>query len=130
MSMPVPLHVALVGSSRKQVALGKRHFRLSVPGMGPAYLSALDAIPGEDIVHPSKLPKRLMTLWVALDAEAFDLCNKLHAKDLRIPGYSRWFYDEDFPEACILIQAGKSNDELKKALTHLRERIISAYNKN
>jgi hypothetical protein len=119
MSMPQPIFIALIGSSKTQVSKAKKHFRLSVPGMGPAYLAALDSQPGEKIAHPSELPKGLITLWVALDLESLSVVRSLHSDDVQLPRYSRGFYAELLPEPCVLIPI----DELST----LKQKITEAY---
>ncbi|HQU42606.1 MAG TPA: hypothetical protein PK867_07325 [Pirellulales bacterium] len=125
MSMPQPIFIALIGSSKAQVSKAKKHFRLSVPGMGPAPLAALDSQPGDKIVHPSEVPKGLITLWVALDAESLSLSRSLHAADARLPRYDRGFYEELLPEPCVLIPI--DDRDAKTRLSALRKKISEAY---
>nr|BAJ07056.1 putative uncharacterized protein [uncultured bacterium] len=127
MSVPLPIHVALVSSSKKQIASIRRHFRLSAPGIGPAYISALDALPGDTIVTPSQLPKGRIALWITLDSESYKTCMKLHKRDLRMPDYGRGFYSHHFPEACVLIEKSNSPTQLKKTLASWSSRIIDAW---
>ena len=67
MSMPQPIHVVLIGSSKIEITQLRKSFRLSAPGMGPAYFAALGASPGEEIVRPKDLPYAEIDLWIALD---------------------------------------------------------------
>ena len=124
MSMPQPIQVALVGSTVAQVAAAKKHFRLSAPGIGSAYLSALDATPRGEVVPPSELPKALLTLWLCLDKDALAVAQHLHSQDAQNPRYGRGFYDEHFPQPCVLIETGPSSPKL---LSDWARQIIEAW---
>lgn len=125
MSMPQPIFVTLIGSSKVQVSRARKHFRLSAPGIGAAYLAALDAKPGGKIVPPGELPKGLITLWVALDPESLSVARSLHSADRRTARYGRGGYDELLPEPCVLIH--ESGSKLKDGLRHWKEKIIAAW---
>src|SRR6188768_844479 len=105
MSMPLPIYVALVGASSEGVKVAKKYFRLSAPGIGPAYYIALDAAAQGNIASPKNLPVGLITLWLCLDQEAFTFAKRFHAQDLKVSRYGRGFYDSVFPEPCLLIEA-------------------------
>ena len=125
MSMPHPIFVVLIASSTSQVERAKKHFRLSAPGIGAAYLAALDATPGNKIVPPSELPKGLITLWVALDRQSLSVARSLHSDDRRTASYGRGrFYEEYFPEPCVLVLGDST---LRESLIDWKEKIIAAW---
>jgi len=59
MSMPQPIHVALVGSTADIVRRAKEHFRLSQPGIGAAYLATLEPKSSTDGLGENLLAKRI-----------------------------------------------------------------------
>jgi hypothetical protein len=68
-----------------------------------------------------------ITLWLSLDSESHTVSRELHSRDLRFAGYSRGFYEEAFPEACILIDAGQSTSKLRASLSFWAKRIIDEW---
>jgi hypothetical protein len=123
-SMPLPIHVALIGSTVSQVSAAQKHFRLSAPGIGATYLAALNASPGGKIVPPTDLPKAQITLWLCLDGQAFADSKQLHSQDAQSPRYDRGFYDGIFSEACVLIEGGQ---DVPKILSAWAQKIIDAW---
>ncbi len=124
--MPLPVHVALVGTTSEQVWKASKHFRLSAPGIGPAYLAALDAASGGKVLSISELPPGRIDLWVCLDSAALIEAEALHQSDRAMPRYGRGFYEVLFPEACILIDTADS-DERSKLLVSWAQRIMDAW---
>lgn len=122
--MPLPIHVVLIASTVDQVTIAQKHFRLSVPGIGTAYLAAIDAEPGNKIAPPAELPKALITLWLCLDQESFIVTNDLHNQDVTNHRYGRCFYANDFPEPCVLIEGWQESPQV---LTGWAEKIIAAW---
>jgi hypothetical protein len=127
MSIPQPIHVALVGSSRDEIRRLRRHFRFSQPGIGPAFFAALDATPGDTIVAPADLPIGIITLWLCLGRETFEVCAVLHGRDRRMPGYDRGFYEQIFPAACVQLEDRRSMRRLRQDLSDWAHRITEAW---
>lgn len=127
MSMSQPIFVVLVGSTADIVRRAKKHFRLSAPGIGPAYLASLESSPSDNIQSLTQLPTGLITLWVALDAASFFEAQIRHRIDLQNPRYDRGFYAELFPEPCILVDLSQSSTESKTRLAELALSIIDAW---
>lgn len=125
--MPQPISVALVGSTADVVRRAKRHFRLGAPGIGAAYLASLDAKTTDDIPPIAQIPAAQITLWIALDANSFSAAQLRHHADLRHPRYDRGFYNEPFPEPCILVDFSQSPKESKNRLAELAQSIINAW---
>ena len=121
MSMPLPIHVALICATSDVMSVAKKLFRLSAPGIGPAYYVALDAPAQGDFFSPKDLPTALITLWLCLDQESFALAKQLHAQDLTVPRYGRGFYDSIFPEPCLLIENSR------KSLSDWSRKIVDAW---
>lgn len=114
MSMPLPIHVALIGSTVEQVVAAKKSFRLSTPGIGAPYLSALNVEPGGKILTPTDLPKALITIWLCLDPQSLAVSKKLHSQDIRNPQYGRGSYEELLPEPCVLVGDEKVSSAVLK----------------
>ena len=127
MSMPQPIHVALVGSSAELVSRAKTHFRLSAPGIGAAYLATLDLECTDPIRRLDDIPTGLIQLWVALDREALAASQNHYRSDVRNSTYNRGFFDELLPDACILVDYERSPSAAKKELAALAQRIIKAW---
>lgn len=127
MSMPLPIHVALVASTAAQVKEASKCFRLSAPGIGAAYLSAIDAVPNEKISSPTELPPGRIKLWICLDQASFEIAKQLHDRDRRNSRYSRGFYDELLPEACVLIDNTIAAPERKNLLSNWAQRVTDAW---
>ncbi len=125
MSVPLPIHVALIGSSRERVSSLRKHFRLC--DVGSIYYSAIDAIPGERVVPLFTLPRGLITLWLCLDPDAHSASVEFHARDRQLRHYSRICYDEHFPEPCVLLDGGKSVREMRSLLSGWMVRIREAH---
>ena len=125
--MPLPIHVALIGATCDAVTVARKHFRLSAPGIGAAYLSALDAKQKPNIVPPSELPESLITLWVCLDRESLAIAQKIHEKDSQDARYGRGFYKEVFPVSCLLIEQNDSISERNQRLATLARNIVDAW---
>jgi hypothetical protein len=126
MSMPQPIFVALVGEETSKVSRSTRSFRLSAPGIGGAYYCALDAGSEGRIVHPQSLRPGLVTLWICLDRSSLEACEALNARDRTLPGYGRGFYDEIFPEACVLVPDHGTVHQ-KNLLQDWAKKIIDAW---
>jgi hypothetical protein len=109
---PLSILVALIGSTVSDVKSATKRFRLKTPGIGPAYLVALDASPGGKIIAPSELPSGQITLWICLDAAAYDEATNRHLLDQKTAGYHRSFYDELLPQACILVEDWRENPQV------------------
>jgi len=122
--MPLPIHVALIGSTVSHVSAAQKHFHLSAPGIGAAYLAALNASPGGKIVPPTDLPKAQITLWLCLDAQALAVSKELHSQDAQSPHYDRGLYNDMFPEVCVLIDGGQ---DAPKILSAWAQKIIDAW---
>lgn len=103
----------------------RKHFRLAEAG--PAWFAASDAEPGARVVSFSSLPRGRITLWLCLDPRAHEAALAFHAQDTRVPGYSRGFYDEHFPEPCVLLGGARSTSELRATLADWVARIRKAY---
>jgi hypothetical protein len=127
MSMPQPISVALIGSTADIVRRAKKHFRLGVPGIGAAYLASLQTEPTDDIPALTQIPAAQITLWIALDAKSFSAAQLRHRADMQNPRYGRGFYNEHFPEPCILVDFNQSPKESKNQLSELAQRIINAW---
>ena len=127
MSMPQPIHVALVGSTTEIVQNAKRHFRLGDPGIGPVLLAALNAGSDDQIKPLSELPHDLIDLWVALDHESYMASQTRHHSDSSSPRYSRGFYNELLPEPCVIIEFEQSPEKSKLALNNLVKQIVEAW---
>ena len=128
MSMPLPIHIVLIGSSSERIRSARRHLRLSTPGIGAPYLCALDAEAGNGILPPAELSKALITLWLALDSQSLQVAQKLHSGDLRTPRYGRGFYADLLPEACMLVE-GDTPSQQHVALKDWERRITDAWYK-
>ena len=127
MSMPQPIHVALVGSTVDIVRRANKYFRLSAPGIGAAYLVTLEPMSSDSIQRLEELPSGRITLWVALDSESLSASQQRHQADLRNPRYSRGFYEDHLPEPCVLVDFEKSASASKKQLAELAQTIIDAW---
>ncbi len=127
MSMPQPIFVALIGSTADIVRRAKKHFRLNAPGIGAAYLASLDTETTDHIPPIEEIPKAQITLWIALDAKSFSAAQMRHHADLRHLQYDRGFYNEHFPEPCILVDFNQSSKEFKNRLAELAKSIIDAW---
>ena len=127
MSMPQPVHVALVGRTADIVRRAKKHFRLTAPGIGAAYLAALEPEPSALIRPLDELPKGLITVWVALDDESFTASLQRHQDDRTNARYSRGFYDEHLPEPCILVDLEGSSRAFENRLAELAQRVVEAW---
>lgn len=126
MSMPQPVHVAIVGSTVQSVLIAKKYFRPSAPGMGPPYLAALDGIPDGEVVPPSSFSDGFIDLWLCLDAESYAASRQLHLRDAHSAKCNQ-YYRLAFPEACILVSAGKSSSALRASLSAWARRISDAW---
>ena len=93
MSMPQPISVALVAREESQLSRLRRKFRLGIPGIGPATYCALDS----PTLHPAKLPKNSVHLWLAMDDDCFAACSKLAGNA------DRGFYADRFPEVVVRV---------------------------
>ena len=127
MSMPQPIHVALIGSSADVVRQAKEHFRLSAPGIGAAYMVCVDANSGDMIVRLDNVPKGLIHLWVALDKEALSAAQARHQSDAQQPSYNRGFYDNSLPDPCVLVDYEHSPSVAKTQLAKLARKVIEAW---
>nr|WP_123784874.1 hypothetical protein [Pirellula staleyi] len=127
MSMPQPIHVALVGATSDIVRRAKKHFRLSTPGIGAAFLATLERTSTEPIIRFEDLPNGLITLWITLDHESLSASRQRHDADLLNPCYCRGFYEHHLPESCVLVDFEKSWPASKKQLARLSEQIAAAW---
>lgn len=126
MSMPRPIHVALVGKTADQVRDASKHFRLSAPGIGAAYLAAIDADAVGKVLAISALPSGCMDLWLCLDRSALVAAEAAHRRDRAMPRYGRGFYEEVFPEACVLLESANPGDQ-RALLASWAQKIIDAW---
>ncbi len=126
MSMPRPIHVALAGTHADQVRDASKHFRLSAPGIGAAYLAAIDPDSVGKVLAISALPRGCMDLWLCLDRAALIAAEAAHQRDRAIPRYGRGFYEEVFPEACVLLESAHQA-ELRTLLASWARKIIVAW---
>lgn len=127
MSMPQRIFVALIGSTPDRVHRAKKFFRLSTPGLEPAYLASLEGERSGNIYSLEQLPKNQITIWIALDPESFLAATLQHQNDLLNPRYSRGFYDELLPEPCVLVNIDQSPEESKRLLADLAQEITNAW---
>jgi hypothetical protein len=127
MSMPQPIFVALVGSTADVVRRAKRHLRLRAPGMGCPLLATLEPEPSGDIQPLAQVPSGRITLWVALDNDALRASMQRHHEDTQNPRYDRGFYDEHFPEPCLLVDFCASPAQSKAQLAGLAQRLVDAW---
>jgi len=127
MSMPQPIHVALVGRTAEVVRRAKKHFRLSAPGIGAAYLVTLDPVDSDSVLSFEDLPPGRITFWVALDGNSLSASRKQHQIDRMNPNYSRGFYEQDLPEPCVLVDFDKPTSASQKQLADLAEKVVEAW---
>ena len=125
MSVPLAIHVALIASSREQVASLRKAIRLH--DVGSISYVALDAVDGERVVPLSAVRRGVITLWLCLDREAHAASVAVHARDRHESGYSRGFYDEHFPEPCVLLNGAASSRDLRSVLSAWAAKIREAH---
>lgn len=127
MSMPQPIHVALIGSSAAIVGRAASAFRLGAPGIGAAYLVSLEASSDTKFHRLSDVPVGLIHLWVALDRDSLAASRERHRTDANNPKYGRGYYDTSLPEACVLVDLERFPKDGKRQLAELAQRIIKAW---
>jgi hypothetical protein len=126
MSQPQSIFVALVGSSTEQVLKASKYFRLSQPGIGAALLASTNALPGGKVVPLEELPRARIHLWICLDQAALEECKAIHQRDRLTPTYDRGFYEELFPEACVLVQHSSPKQQ-NQLLSSWAQKVIQAW---
>ena len=126
MSMPRPIHVALVGKNADQVREASKHFRLSAPGIGAAYLAAIDTDSVGKVLAISALPRGQIDLWLCLDRAALVEAEAAHQRDRATPRYGRGFYEEVFPEVCVLLESAHQAEQ-RTLLASWAQKVIDAW---
>lgn len=126
MSIPRPIHVALVGTHADQAREASKHFRLSAPGIGAAYLAAIDTDAVGKVLAISALPRGHIDLWLCLDGAALTAAEAAHQRDRAMLRYGRGFYQDMFPEACVLLESADPGDQ-RTLLASWARKIIDAW---
>lgn len=117
MSMPQPLSVAIVSTDARGLKLVEGLPALSKQGIAPRYiLVTLKRSFGSSTVRFSSLKADTIGLWVALDAQALQLCQA-------IPVYGRGFYDHWLPERQVLV---RTRAELEALTVKVREAFYAS----
>ncbi len=110
--MPQPISVALVVANESEIGRLKRKFRLALPGIGRAHFCALDSAN----CNPDLMPKNSVHLWLAMDVQSFDACQKF-------PQHTdRGFYTDRFPQQVVRLF---SDSELEVWVKRIEDAYLS-----